>query len=244
MKSIPTSALLLICVHAFASVPTLEQLQDQLADAPNKPSALYNLGLLHYLSNNYSEAIPPWKKLKSLDPEDWQLRTKLIQAYSASGKIEEREAEITELRTLRASGKIQALSKAPFFIRDQFQINDIRIYVFDYYDMDANWHMGPLLWKFRPNRDGHALDWFISLGSYDGTTEFMRSTGQIGNKDRAYHLDGYWASGTHRTFELYNKKPDYDRIKEHVIEILSRRLNEEPSHLQKSGVQSKELAPE
>ena len=28
-----------------------------------------------------------------------------------------------------------------------------------------------------------------------------------------------------------------------VIEIVSRHLNEEPSHLQKSGVQSKELAP-
>ncbi len=225
MKVILIPLFLCVALGVWGNPPTISELEAELANNPNNPLTLYNLGLLYYLNEQFSEAIEPWEKLKSLEPDDWQLRTKLIQAYSASGKLEERENEIRELHTLRGSEKIPELSEATFFIRDQFHVENVKVFAIDYYDMDAGWRMGPLVWRFLLSKDGETLDWFISVGSYDVTTELMRAAGEIGKDERAYHLDGYWDSGRHQTYGIFKKKPDYDWVRKRVIEIISGNLN-------------------
>ena len=204
----------------FAQVPTKEELNAALKENPENRSALYNLGMVNYLGGTPEESIDPWTKLERLEPHDWQLKAKIIQAYSTSGQKEEREKRIKKLQDLRSSGQHPNLSKETFFIRDQFQSGNLYVYVFDYYDMDADWRMGPIAWKFRLTKDGEDVDRFISLGSYDATTQIAREMGDIEENDRMFHLDEYWLNGNHSTHGMYKNKPEYDSIKAKVVQIL------------------------
>lgn len=220
MKIIPHLILCLFSYSLLAQAPTKEDLLSALEENPESRSALYNLGLLNYLSGTPEDSIEPWIKLESLEPNDWKLKAKIIQAYSASGQKEKREKRIAELRKLRASGEYPDLSEATFFIRDQFKAGDFYVYVFDYYDMDAGWRMGPIAWNFYLTKDGEDIERFISLGTYDTTTQIARELGDIGENDRVFHLDEYWPNGSHATHGMYKNKPDYDLIKAKVVHIL------------------------
>jgi hypothetical protein len=220
MKLIPYLILAFAACSLMAQAPTKEELNAALKENPENRSALYNLGLLSYMSGTPEESIDPWIKLERLEPHDWQLKAKIIQAYSASGQNKEREKRIKELQSLRSSGKYPDLNEATFFIRDQFQAGEFYVYVFDYYDMDANWRMGPIAWKFYLTKEGEDVERFISLGTYDTTTQISRELGKIGEDDRIFHLDEYWSNGSHATHGMYTNIPKYDPIKAKVIEIL------------------------
>jgi len=220
MKLIQHLIFSLISCSLLAQAPTKDDLISELEENPENRAALYNLGLLNYLSGAPEDSIAPWLKLELLEPHDWPLKAKIIQAYSATGQTEEREKRIKELKEQKASGEHPELNEEKFFIRDQFQAGDFYVYVFDYYDMDAGWHMGPLSWKFRLTQNGENIPRFISLGSYDTTTLFAREAGDIGENDRIFHLDEYWSDGSHATHGMYTNQPEYDPIKVKVIKIL------------------------
>ncbi|MGE9291068.1 MAG: hypothetical protein ACQKBT_08765, partial [Puniceicoccales bacterium] len=131
-----------------------------------------------------------------------------------------RDKRIAQLHELRSSGKYPDLSAAKFFIRDQFQAGGFQVFVFDYYDMDAGWRMGPIALRFYLRKDGEEADRFLSLGSYESTTQIARDLGEIGENDRVFHLDGYWQDGRHATYGMYNNEPNYDLIRAKVVEIL------------------------
>ena len=230
MKIMVFILVLFMQIPAFAEAPNKDDLREALKADPYDRLSLYNLGLMNYLEGEYKFAINYWVRLKDLEPNDWHVRAKLIQAYSASKDIENREKEIKEIINKRNSGKYEDLSSKGFFIRDQFAVDDKTIFVFDYYDMNPEWKLGPMIWKFyikysNPVDDGL----FISLGSYDATTEFSRSMGEIGADERLYHLDGYWESGKHSTYGFYKTKPDYDMIKNQVIDIIKGKKKERSS---------------
>lgn len=66
-------------------------------------------------------------------------------------------------------------------------------------------------------------EFHISLGSYDDTTEIARELGEISKNERLYHLDEY--RGTqHKTYAFFKTKPDYDRIRPTVLNILEGKL--------------------
>lgn len=220
MKVILYLILTLISYSLLAQPPSKADLLSALEENPKNRSALYNLGLLNYLSGSPEDSIEPWIKLESLEPRDWQLKAKLIQAYSASGEKEEREKRIKEIKKMRDSGTYPELNEEKFFIRDQFKAGGLYVYVFDYYDMDADWHMGPIAWKFYLTKNNEDIPRFISLGSYDGTTEIARELGDIGKNDRVFHLDEYWSDGSHSTHGMYKNLPEYEPIKAQVIKIL------------------------
>ena len=150
--------------------PTIEELEQRLEKDAEDRFALFNLGLMRYLAEDYAKAVEPWLKLKELEPEDWQLRTKLMQAYSAIGEFDKVEEEVKELREARASGKYRDLSEAEFFIRDQIVIDDVRVYVFDYYELKGE---RALVWKFLPTKDSKGIGNYVSVGSYNSTTAIM-----------------------------------------------------------------------
>lgn len=66
-------------------------------------------------------------------------------------------------------------------------------------------------------------DFYISLGSYDDTTEVARELKEIPKAERLYHLDEYTASG-HRTYAFFNTKPDYDQARTNVVNILEGKM--------------------
>lgn len=224
------------------NAPTVAELRETLKKNPEDRAALYNLGLMDYLDGRFFEALKSWEKLKPLEPEDWKLRAKLVQAYWAAGKPAAADREIEELRKCRSSGKYKDLSEQKFFIRDQFSAGGVNVSVLEYYDLAGE---RPLVWKFFLQKEGETLDHFYSLGSYETTTEAMRAMKRIAPKDRGYHLDGYSEGGSHETFGIYTKKPEYGKIREMVVSILKGELEPQSSinPAPKAGSGSPEPAP-
>lgn len=208
----------LLISSLIAEKPSNVDSKEALRADPNDQEALYDLGLASYLDEEYPQAIEAWERLAKLAPDDWQLRAKLIQAYWAAGKQREADKAIKELRDARVTGKAQDLKDSKFFIRDQFVIGDVRVFTLEYFELEGE---RPLLWKFVMRSGDKTRDRHFSLGSYDSTTEAMRAMGDIGPKERAFHLDGYWDNGDHETFGFFKGRPDYETVRKQVAEILN-----------------------
>lgn len=197
--------------------PSKEELLDALREDPSNSWALYNLGLMNYLAEDYSDAIESWKTLKNLEPSDWQVREKLIQAYWGASEKEAANREIAELREARKSGKHEELNEKGFFMCDQFPIGKARVFVIEYYELTGD---RPLAWKFLLKSGEEYLDHYFSVGSYASTTGGARNRGEIAPDERRYHLDGYWNDGTHATYGFYRDRPDYQEIRNQIRQIL------------------------
>ena len=200
-----------------AAEPTKEELSAALKEDPKDSWALYNLGLMTYLEDDFKTAAKHWKALKELEPEDWQVREKLVQAYWGAGESEAAISEIAELRKARESGNHAELNEKGFFICDQFQVGEIRAFVLEYYELKGE---RPLAWKFILKSGDETLDRHLSVGSYPSATEFARSEGSIGPDERRFHLDGYWVDGSHATYNFYRNRPSYGDVREEVQRII------------------------
>jgi tetratricopeptide (TPR) repeat protein len=206
-----------LATTAFATEPTREELAAALRANPSDMDALYNLGLMDYLTEDFAGAIRHWKALRALNPNDWRVREKLVQAFWGAGDKEAAVAETAELREARKSGTFPELTAKEFFVCDQFQIGEVRAFVLEYYDLKGD---RPLAWKFLLKSGHDYLDHRFSVGSYETSTKFARAEGTIGPQDRLYHLDGYWANGSHVTYEFYHNRPDYLDVRKQVQQII------------------------
>ena len=228
--------LLLVSASAAFAAPTKEELLDALKEDPTNPSALYNLGLLNFLNDDFGEAAKHWKTLKKLEPTDWKLRAKLIQAYWGDGKKKIANQEIAELRKARKSGKHPDLAEKKFFICDQFAVGEIRAFALEYYELKGE---RPLAWKFILRSGDDSLDHYISVGSYPSTTEFARAEGSIGPNEKRFHMDGYWKDGSHKTYGFYRNRPDYQVVRKQVRRILAGKQKA----ISSTAVEKEESAP-
>lgn len=209
--------LALLTTTALAEEPTKEKLVTALQKDPADSWALFNLGLMNYLAEDFAGAIKHWKTLRDLEPTDWRVREKLIQAYWGAGDAKAATAEVAELRNARNSRKYEALAEKEFFICDQFQIGKVRAFVLEYYELKGE---SPLAWKFILKSGDDILDYRFSVGSYTSATEFARAQGTIGSEERRYHLDGYWDDGSHATYGFYRNRPDYQDVRNEVQRII------------------------
>jgi len=197
---------------ASSERPTKQELHVALKKDPKSSWALYNLGLMTYLEEDFKTAAEHWKTLKELEPTDWQVREKLIQAYWAAGNSKAANAEIAQLRKAHKSNEHTKLNKKVFFICDQFQVGETRVFVLEYYELKGE---RPFAWKFILKSGEETLD-----RSYPSATEFARAEGSIGPKERSYHLDGYWRDGSHATYNFYRNRPDYQKVRKEVEQII------------------------
>jgi tetratricopeptide (TPR) repeat protein len=193
--------------------------KEALEQDPKDPTLLYNTGLMAYLSGQPKEAVVHWSRLKEIDPDDWQLRTKLIQAYEASGQRKERDAERAGLLKLRKESADEELRKLRFFCRDQFTVSNARVMVFEYFELAGD---EPIRWSFNVfEADGRTVKARYTLGSYKTTNAIAREQKLIKPGERLFHLDGYKQGGkAHELFAFFVGEPDYDTVKAAVLEIL------------------------
>ncbi|MBB5353953.1 tetratricopeptide (TPR) repeat protein [Haloferula luteola] len=214
---------LILASAVMAAEPSKDDFKKALEEDPNDRSALYNFGMASYMDEDYAQAIDSWQRLEKLEPADWQLKAKLIQAYWAAGQHDKAEATIGELRAARSAGKSDELKKQTFFIRDQFVVGEFRVFTLEYFDLAGE---RPLLWKFILRSGDKAASRYFSLGSYDSTNEFMRTNGDLKPDERAFHLDGYSSNGDHQTFSFFRERPKYEAVRSQVIEILHGKRSE------------------
>lgn len=207
-----------------------EAYRQALANDPTNPSLLYNTGLTAYLSGKPKDAIAPWSKLKEIEPTDWQVRSKLIQAYDSTGQKKERDEERTALLKLRKESKDKEFRKAKFYCRDQFREGDQRILVLEYFELEGDKPIRLSFILITP--DGESTQTRYTLGSYDTTNEIAKEYVEKNGKpgDRLFHLDAYKQDGkVHELYEMFIGEPDYDRAKALVREILRGKRKPESS---------------
>jgi len=189
---------------------------------PDDPAILYNGGFAAMLKGDNALATDLWNKLKAIDPDDWQVRAKLIQAYQRLDKTEERDAERVELIDLWKSGKIKELTEQIEFCRDRFTAGGRDILAFELFEFK-----GPRgrRYVFSILNDKGEEDFQISLGSYDTTNAIWQETTKPKPKEgvRLFHLDGYYGNGSHATFGMFAGEPRYEATKQMVIDILNKK---------------------
>ena len=183
------------------------------------PALLFNVGLMAYLAGKPEESLDPWLKLKEIEPQNWRVRTKLIQAYEALGQPGKRDAEIAALLKLRKTTTDKVLKETKFFIRDQFSVGETRVMVFDYFDLEGD---EPIRWSFDllPTEGKHIKDRYI-LTLYKATNARALEIKEIKKDERLFHLDGY--KDDRRIHEMYGDfvgEPVYETIKATVQEII------------------------
>jgi tetratricopeptide (TPR) repeat protein len=187
-----------------------------LVEAPDATGVLYNAGLAAYMCGKYEVGAKHWKRLKTLDPNDWQVRSKLVQAYQALGKKELRDKEIKDLHKLRKDSEDEELKKMESFCRDQFVVGERRVYAYEHYELVGE--RAVKFWFGVYDEKGEK-EYSLSLGSYEYMTRMMREVGQLEEDQRAYHLDGYWPE-RHATYRFYKSQPDYDELKVLIVGIV------------------------
>jgi len=193
--------------------------KDALAKDPKNPTLLYNAGLMAYLTDKAKDAVACWSQLKALEPDNWRVRAKLIQAYEAVGQQKQRDAERAELFKLRKETEDKDLKDLKYYCRDQFSVGTTRIMVFEYFELEGDEPIRLSFDLLEP--EGKPVKTRYSLGSYKATNEVAKETKKIKPGQRLFHLDAHKQGGdTHELYELYVGEPEYDSIKKAVKEIL------------------------
>lgn len=205
----------------------LAKYREALKHAPDEPSVLYNASTASLLAKDFASAAELLKKLVRLEPEDWQVRAKLIQAHQALGDTAARDAERADLLALRKRGGGEnkeepqlSLSRQEVFCRERFEVAGRRGMAFEHFELKGPRALRYVFVVLKEDED--AEDFRISLGSYDMTNAIWRETTKPTPKEgeRLFHLDGYFPGGGHATYGMYPREPSYDEVRRIVFGIL------------------------
>lgn len=203
-------------------IAALSNFEAALKILPDEPSILYNGGFSALLAGANEKAVQMLSRLKAIDPDDWQTRAKLIQAYQRLGRTAERDQERDELLVLRKDGKNKDLNEQIEYCRDRFEAGGRSVMAFELFEFK-----GPraVRYVFSIMTDLDKEDYRISLGSYDLTNNVWRETTKPTPKEgvRLFHLDGYFKNGAHATYGMFPGEPSYEATKKMVIGILEKR---------------------
>jgi hypothetical protein len=122
---------------------------------------------------------------------------------------------------LRKSSPSSDVAKAERFCREQWvTASGRKVLAFEYFDPQG---ARQKFLRFSVVDAAGKEDFYISLGSYDTTTEIARELGEISKSARTYHLDEYTETG-HKTYAFFKMKPGYDEVRSNVVNILEGRM--------------------
>ena len=205
-------ALPLLEAKDFAGArPLLEQARLEL---PDDPSLLWNLGIVYSELEEHEQALAAWLKIAKLEPGNWHVTAKVVQAYQGLNRATERDAAIKQLLAERKKDK---QDQRPWFCREQFRLDGKEVLALQFFEPKSPRRV---YYAFVVTGPDGSEACRLSLGSYDATTEIARSLGEVEPKARLYHLD-YYEDGGHQTYGFFKKLPTYDEIRSRVFTILT-----------------------
>jgi tetratricopeptide (TPR) repeat protein len=199
------------------AIPYLLRVQSEL---PVDSSVLWNLGLAFAATGQHLKAVETWQSYRRIAPDDWQARAKLVQSYQALGDTKARDEEVKSLYEYRKNSSDPKVNTAERFCREQGVMGNRSVFVFEYFSPTGDRQQYVRFCVL--NKKGE-VDYYISLGSYDSTTEIARELGEIRKNERLYHLDEY-TDTQHRTYAIFKTKPDYDEVRATVVNVLEGKL--------------------
>jgi len=194
------------------AVPILEA----LAREYESDDIFWNLGISATEIHATDKALKAWLAYRTLAPDDWRGRAKLVQAYQATGNIKARNDERAELIRLWEKGEDVDLRKQATFCREQVIEANRRVFVLEHFHPGGE---NMVVYSFEV-RAPDTEDYRISLGSYEGTNQVGWETGSRPRSVRLYHLDLYRPK-LHETYGFYEGQPSYETVRENVMSILA-----------------------
>ena len=95
----------------------LAKYRELLEIEPRALGPLYNGGMAAFELGQFESARDLWKRAKTEDPEDMQVRAKLIQTYQSLAQISDRDAERAELFSLHKKRYHKGLADPDYYAR-------------------------------------------------------------------------------------------------------------------------------
>ena len=193
--------------------------------SPNDLIDIYNQAQKAQLEGRHQEALKGFLTVKKHWPTDWQTLVKVIQEYSALAMLQARDTEIAALYAFRAT--LPEKDQKPAYCREQIPLGKQNLVVLEYFELQGEY---PIKYKFYILDEAEKIqDFHFSLGSYGYTTRMAHAAGTLPKKDRLFHLDGYFPESEHRTYGFFINEPDYDIVRQMIIDILQGKLKEQSS---------------
>lgn len=185
---------------------------------PNNIEINYNMGQLYQNLGETEQALAAFELVVKLDPLEWHAMEKLVQLNQERGNRKARDEARKMILDLWTSKEVESLNAEPLYIRDQFKVESNRVMTCEYFEMKG---VRAIRYSFViTDETGKSGKYRITLGSYDQTNRIAHKVGDVKDGQRLFHLDGYYADGSHRTFDFFRGEPDYDEVKGLVIKIL------------------------
>jgi tetratricopeptide (TPR) repeat protein len=191
-------------------------LKDAEKAFPTNASVLWNLGIAQADVGNHKEALDVWQRYRRVEPDDWKAIPKLVQAYQALGDRPARDREILALQDLKRKANDAELARAEKFCREQFVAAEQKVFAFQMFEPKGS---KPVYYRFSVVDAKGNESFYISVGSYDSTTEVARELGEVPKTGRLYHLDRYEGKN-HQSFVFWKVQPEYEVARKAVVEIL------------------------
>lgn len=178
---------------------------------------LWNLGQSAVEVGDYPKALRAWQAYRIEKPDDWHVRTKLVQAYQALGDLTARDRERAELVALWQAGTNAELSQQQVFCREQLRVDGKKVMALEYFKP-----AGPtmVVYSFVVLGDDGKQQFKVSLGSYDVTNQVALELGERPKDKRLYHLDLY-RENLHQTHGFFLGQPGYDVIRPLVLDVIA-----------------------
>lgn len=206
--------------HRYAEGADL--LLNVVEKVPNNMAILWNTALLSSLSEQHKKALKYWKRLAKHEPDNMLAQSKIVQTHQALNDLDNRDKAIKMIYSMYERNADPDYISKNRFCREQYPVGYWRVYVFQYFepgDKDRYFYRYSVT-----DKTGHEQFW-LSLGSYQSTTEIARQTGSISDSERVYHLD-YYDAGLHSLQAMYNAKPGFDELRSVTKQIITEKMEE------------------
>lgn len=183
--------------------------------------AAYNIGQAAYLSGRFEEALSAWQRLLVLDPDDWQVQRKVVQALHALDRHDAAEAAFLDLRARwqahSRSERVGAeVARAPqYFIVDQFRVRHLTILVKEQVSECRENLSVPIAFVAHPRVDAPPL-FAIELSS----------TAYGAERGSEFALQFHAPYATKIIGPIWNVRPEYGVLREAARVAVLRELDE------------------
>lgn len=206
----------------------VERMRRVLDVRPDDADAVWNLGLWTAEAGRPEDALDAWSRYRSLRPDDWRARAKLIQAYQALDRGEDRDRERRDLFALRNAGGVPDLAGTVAYCRDQFVVAGRRVLAFERFDPSGD---RPVWVDFVVTDDaGRELHRYV-VTSWDAHNGTVWDEAPASREHRTYHLARTGRVGR-ETVTWYEGRPAYERVRGDVRGDMAAR---ERRHREASG---------
>lgn len=160
------------------------------------------------------ESLDWWRKLSTLEPENWRAWAKIVQCAQTLNLPKERDEARDRVISLNNAGKVEQ----KFFVCEQFTCGDKKIMSLEYFKPESK--LGVMM-AFRVvlKSSPDVLFRRYTLGEIESDTQIARELKEIGPNDHMYSIDGF-NEGGQWLITMTTKKPSYEELRAIVLKDL------------------------